>query len=411
MRTSRNMDLQLEDQVDDSRALLHMDLDSFFVSVERLINPALIGVPVIVGGSSRRGVVAAASYEARAFGVHSAMSSVLAKRLCPHAIVVKGDMEAYSQHSAIITEMIAEKAPLFEKSSIDEFYLDLTGMDHYFGLEKWSSELRQSIMKETRLPISMGLSVNKPVAKMATNDAKPNGQKHVKAPEVRPFIHPMPIEKMPMLGEVTSRFLRGMGIDTIGRLASFPHEAIEIALGKNGLMLWQRARGHDTTPVVPFREAKSISTEHTFAEDTTDMPHLRSSLLGMVEKVSFQMRQKQRMCSVVTVKIRYADFQTYTRQAHIPYTSREDLLYETVLDLFQRLYSRRLLIRLIGIRFSGLVNANNQMRLFDDSLRQIDLMQATDRIKNRFGVGAISRASGLFALKGSRISEVGLGEG
>jgi DNA polymerase-4 len=193
------------------RTVVHMDLDSFFVSVSRLQNSALIGKPVLVGGSSDRGVVASCSYEARQFGIHSAMPMKLARRLCPEALIIRGDYESYSNYSSIITEMIGEQVPVYEKSSIDEFYLDLSGMDKFFGCYKWATELRQKIQKETGLPISFGLSVNKTVSKVATGEAKPNGQMQINFGNEKQFLSPLSVSKIPMVGEKTAHLLRSMG--------------------------------------------------------------------------------------------------------------------------------------------------------------------------------------------------------
>ena len=386
----------------EDRHIMHMDLDCFYVSVERLRNPKLNGKPVIVGGTGRRGVVAACSYEARAFGLHSAMPIMTARKLCPHGIYLSGDMDAYSKHSTMITDIITEKAPLFEKASIDEFYLDLTGMDRFFGTQKWAWELRELIRKESGLPMSAGLSINKTVSKIATGESKPDGQRYVKAPEVKPFLSPLPIQKMPMVGEVTHRFMNDMGIHTIGQLMNFPPDVLQRILGKNGISLWQRANGIDNALVVPYHEAKSLSTEQTFPEDTTDMKFLHSTLVAMVEQLSYRMREENQMTACVSVKIRYSDFDTKSQQISIPYTSREDILMETVMELFKRCYSQRLLIRLIGIRFSKLVHANYQLTLFDKAEKQVNLMFAMDSLRKRYDVDAVMRANGMFALMDKR---------
>jgi DNA polymerase-4 len=379
--------------------ILHVDLDSFFVSVERLRNPKLMGKPVIVGGTGTRGVVAACSYEARAYGLHSAMPIVMARKLCPDGIYISGDMDAYSKYSAMVTEIITEQAPLFEKASIDEFYIDVTGMDRFFGTEKWAWELREKLKKETGLPMSMGLSVNKTVAKIATNEAKPDGKIHITGEQVKDFLHPLDIRKMPMVGEVTHRFMLDMGIDTIGKLMDFPVEVIQQALGKNGLSLWRRANGIDNALVVPYEEAKSISTENTFGTDTTDMKFLHAALLGMVEKLAYRMRLDNRMTCCVAVKIRYSNFDTKTQQVSIPYTSRDDILIKTVMALFDKCYNQRLLIRLIGVRFTNLVHANYQLTLFDKAEKQTKLMFAIDTLRKRYGIDSIGRANGVFNAK------------
>jgi DNA polymerase-4 len=314
-------------------------------------------------------------------------------------------MDAYTQYSALVTQIIEERAPLFEKASIDEFYLDISGMDRFFGTQKWAWELRDTIKKESGLPLSMGLSINKTVCKIATNEAKPDGQKYVPDEEVKPFLRPLDIQKMPMVGKVTHQFMQSMGIHTIGDLMDFPLDILQELMGKNGLSLWKRANGIDPTPVEPYTEAKSLSTERTFQEDTTDMKQLHSILLGMVEKLAYRMREDGKMTSCVAVKIRYSDFQTETKQIKIPYTSRDDVLIKTVLDIFKKCYNRRLLIRLIGVRFSDLVYGNYQLQLFDQSEKQVHLMMAMDSIRNRYGVESVSRANGLFSLGSYKLKE------
>ncbi len=377
------------------RAILHMDLDAFFVSVEVLRNSRLRGRPLIVGGKSGRGVVAACSYEARRFGVHSAMPMKLALRLCPQALVISGDMEAYSSYSRMVTEVIAERAPLFEKSSIDEFYLDLSGMDRFHGSYLWSSELRQRITRETGLPISFGLSVNKMVSKVATNEAKPNGQMQIIGGQERDFIAPMSIGKLPMVGEKTYRFLRGMGIARVQTLRDMPVELLGQLLGRNGTELWRRANAIDESAVVPYTEAKSISTERTFEQDTMDVRWLKTLLLSMVEKLAFKLRSQQKLSGCLTVKIRYSSFDTVSRQAHLTYTSADHVLIEKAQELFDKLYDRRLLIRLLGVRLSELVQGCQQIDLFGDTPEQIRLYQAMDRMRSKHGATALMRAASL----------------
>ena len=379
-------------------AFLHIDLDTFFVSVERLKEPKLNGLPVIVGGKSNRGVVAACSYEARKFGVHSAMPIVLARRLCPNAVYLSGDMDSYSKYSDLVTQVIADRAPLFEKASIDEFYLDVSGMDRFFGTQKWAWELRDTIKKETGLPLSAGLSINKVISKIATGEAKPDNRLFVPQENVRNFLTPLAIDKMPMVGHKTESLLKDLGITTIGMLMDFPAKVLVRIFGQNGLTLWKRANGIDNTPVVPYAEAKSMSTERTFGEDTSDIKYLKSVLLAMTEKLSYDMRAENKMTGCVNIKLRYSDFETTTHQLRIPYTNRDDILIDTVLELFKKAYERRVLIRLIGVRFTHLVHANYQLQLFDMSEKNVHLMFAMDKIKKRYGSDKVSRADGIFTV-------------
>jgi DNA polymerase-4 len=367
------------------RSIAHFDLDCFFVSVECLKDARLKGKPLLVGGHGDRAVVAACSYEARRYGIHSAMPMKTALKLCPHAIVRGGDMERYSELSRQVTDIIADGAPLYEKSSIDEFYLDLTGMDKYFGSLKWTSELRQKIMHETGLPISMGLASNKMVSKVATNEAKPNGQMQIQFGGEKSFLAPMPVEKLPMVGKETAAQLHRRGVEDVKTLSEIPLTLLEAWLGKNGISLWNKANGIDETPVIPYHEQKSISTESTFGTDTIDMRFLHAELVRMTEKVAFELRQQDKLTGCVTIKIRYSDFETVTKQMTIPYTCCDHVLLEKVKELFHKLYDRRLLVRLIGVRFSHLVQGNYQINLFDDTQEMIALYQAIDQIKNRFG--------------------------
>jgi len=397
------------------RNIIHLDLDAFFVAVECKKNPRLKGRPLIIGGSSRRGVVAACSYETRQFGVHSAMPMYLALQLCPDARVISGDMEAYSQASHEVTEIIAEQAPSFEKSSIDEFYIDASGMDRYFGAFKWAKELRSRIMKNTALPISLALSVNKLVSKVATAEFKPNAEEQIAPGTEKDFLAPLAVEKIPMIGKQTASFLHDMGVRTVKTLREMPVQFLISALGKNGLSLWKKAHAEDTSPVVPYSEQKSISTECTFENDTIDVRRLRSILIAMVEKVAFNLREQRKLACCITVKIRYANFDTETRQMQIPYTASDHVILRVVLDLFNKLYNRRMLIRLVGVRLSGLVHGNYQISLFEDTAENINLYQSIDHIKHKFGVEKLIRANtidvnkrvrmelNMFAPKGNKI--------
>lgn len=378
-----------------NRNVVHLDLDTFFVSVERLVNRNLNGKPVIIGGMSDRGVVSSCSYEARTYGVHSAMPMKMARMLCSDAIFVRGDMELYTRYSHMVSDIIAERAPLYEKASIDEFYIDVTGLDRFFGCMKWTRELRESVIKKTGLPISFGLSVNKTVSKIATGEAKPNGEKEVPSYIVRPFLHPLSISKIPMIGKKTYHLLRSMGIATMGTLSMVPPEMMEKVLGKNGLIIWNKANGVDNTPVYPYSERKSISTERTFDEDTIDIVKLKEILVSMVEKLAFEMRCKQRLTSCVTVKIRYSNFDTHTLQKHILYTAFDHQLIPVIKELFERLYQRRMLIRLIGVRFSHLVQGVQQLNMFEDTPKTVNLYKAMDKLRNRYGRRSVQRAVGI----------------
>lgn len=381
-----------------NRSVAHFDLDSFFVSVERRDNRRLVGVPLAVGGGER-GVVASASYEARKFGVKSAMSVKLARRLCPDLVIVKGDMEKYSRESRIVTDIISGQVPVFEKSSIDEFYIDLTGMDRFFGCEQFTGELRGKIQKETGLAISRGLSGNKLVSKVATNESKPNGQLSIPFGYEKSFLAPLPVNKLPMVGDKTGELLRRMGVETIQTLSEIPVPMMINLLGKNGIELSRRANGIDEAPVVPYHEQKSIGTENTFDTDTINMVFLHDQLIRMSEQVAYELRAGNRLAGCVTVKIRYSDFQTFTRQVTVPYTASDHLIIATAKELFTRLYDRRLLVRLIGVRVSHLIPGNYQINLFDDTQEMVKLYQSIDGIKRQFGEQLMKRAVGLVSEK------------
>lgn len=378
-----------------SRNIVHMDLDSFFVSVSCLQHPELKNKPVLIGGSSDRGVVASCSYEARKYGIHSAMSMKLARRLCPDAVVLRGDYELYSKYSEMVTDIIRDGVPLYEKSSIDEFYIDLTGMDKFFGCYQWATELRKKITSETGLPISFGLSENKTVSKVATGESKPNGQLKIDFGNEKSFLAPLRVEKIPMIGEKTAHLLHSMGVQKVLTLQQMPRELLQRVLGDNGISIWKKANGIDTSPVEPYNERKSISSEETFYSDTIDISFLKATLVSMTEKLAYQLRKEEKLTACVTVKLRYSNFDTHTVQLRVPYTNCDHHLIPRVKELFEKLYERRMLIRLIGVRFSHLVAGGYQINLFEDSSELIQLYQAMDKMRKRFGSDKVKRATGM----------------
>jgi DNA polymerase-4 len=374
------------------RAIVHMDLDTFFVSCERLGNSSLEGIPLIIGGGDR-GVVASCSYEARKFGVHSAMPIRMAMRLCPQAKIIRGDMENYSKLSRAVTQVIEDKAPIVEKASIDEHYLDITGMDKFYGCFKWTNELAQLVTKETGLPISFALSVNKTVSKIGTGEGKPKGNLEIPEGMVRPFLNPLSIKKIPGVGDVTFQLLSRIGIRNIETLSEMPAEILQQMIGKSGVDLWKKANGIDFNPVEPYKERKSLSTEQTFSDDSIDIKAMESVLSAMVEKEGFKLRSEQWLTSTVTVKIKYANFDTETKQKTIAYTSADHVLVKVVLELFKKLYTRRMRLRMVGISFTNLVRGTYQINMFEDTLEMLALYQAMDKMKMRFGFNAVGRAS------------------
>lgn len=378
-----------------NRTILHLDLDTFFVSVARLVHPELKDMPLLIGGTSGRGVVASCSYETRRFGVHSGMPMRMALRLCPEARVLKSDFDRYTYYSDIITEIIVERSPAFEKASIDEFYIDLTGMDRFFGCWKWSSELRAYLMKETGLPLSLCLSVNKLVSKIGTNEAKPNRGIEIQSGTERDFIAPLQVKKIPMVGDVTAERLRHLGVQTVKKLREVPVRYLQMEFGKNGIDLHKKANAIDESPVISYSEQQSISTERTFQIDTTDVHFLKNELVKLTEELSFELRKLNRLTGCITVKIRYSDFNTYSQQKKVPYCGHEKMLITMVVELFEKLYDRRVLVRLIGIKFSKLIGGNHQLHLYEDSEEEVELMRKIDWLRNKHGLAAVRRASSI----------------
>jgi DNA polymerase-4 len=380
-----------------NKNILHLDLDTFFVSCERLIDSRLQKRPLLVGGTGDRGVVAACSYETRRFGVHSGMPMRLAKRLCPEAVVIRGNSSIYTKQSHLVTDIIKESVPVFEKASIDEFYADLSGMDKFFGSYKYASELRSKIIKETGLPISFGLSANKIVSKVATGEAKPNNQIRVDFGFEKSFMAPLSIKKIPSVGDKTYQILRNLGIDKVSVVQQMPVEMMSSVLGVNGITIWKRANGLDNPPLIPFHERKSISIERTFNKDTIDVVKLRTTIFAMAENLAYQLRRGEKLASCISVKIRYSDFNTYSKQIKIPYTSADHLIIPRVLELFDNLYQRRLLIRLVGVKISNLVSGNYQINLFDDTEEMLSLYNALDTIRSRYGDLSVQKAASIGA--------------
>jgi DNA polymerase IV len=375
--------------------IAHFDLDAFFVSVECLNDPSLKGKPLLVGGHRERGVVAACSYEARKYGIHSAMPMKTATRLCPHAIVVGGNREAYTRYSRWVTEIIAGNAPLFEKASIDEFYLDLGGMDKYFDPYSWTIDLREKIIKETNLPISFALASNKMVAKIATDEAKPNGYLQIPAGRGKEFLAPLTVNKIPGVGKHAYRALQEIGIETIRDLQEQSAEWLEARIGQLGAQLWEKANGIHRGEVVPYHEAKSISTENTFNENKSDLPFLLNEVARMTERIAYELRRENKTAGCIAIKIRYPNFETTSRQTSIPYTFYDHELIPQAKELFHRLYRKGQPVRLLGVRLSELTDQAIQTNLFENTAKKTGLYKAIDDLKNRFGSYSVKKAGGL----------------
>jgi DNA polymerase-4 len=372
--------------------IVHFDLDSFFVSVEILLDPSLKGKPVIVGGSAERGVVSTCSYEARKFGVHSAMPMKTAMRLCPQAIVIRGSGSEYSKYSRIVTEIIASKVPLFEKASIDEFYCDLTGMDKFFGVSQYTRELRESIIRETGLPISCGLASAKFIAKMATNEAKPNGFLEVQNGREKDFLWPMGIEKVNGVGKQGEQQLKNFGLYTLGDVARTSQEVMEKYFGKWGESLWRKSQGIGSTTIETDWEQKSMSHENTFHDNQTNPDFLFSEIVRLTEKTAYDLRQDEKLTGCITIKIRYSDFETTSKQEAIDYSSLDDRLIAKAKDIFAKHYQKGRPVRLLGVRFSQLIPFTMQMDLFNNSQEKLNLYKAVDDIKDRFGSKLVKKA-------------------
>lgn len=371
--------------------IAHLDLDSFFVSVEIIHNPSLKGKPVIVGGGDR-GVVAACSYEARKFGIHSAMPIKQALQRCPQAIITNASRKQYSHYSRWVTDLIAAKVPLFEKASIDEFYIDLTGMDRFFGVGAFAQSLRQHITEKTGLPISCGLATSRYIAKMATNEAKPNGFLMVPPGKEKEFLWPLPIDKINGVGQQTAALLKSKGLYYIEDLAKTPVELLVSYLGKWGESLWEKAHGIGSTAISTEWEQKSVSHEKTFDEDSQDLSFLLQQLLQLVEETAAAVRAEEKMSGCLTVKIKYQDFEVNSKQGTLDYTALDDVLAEKAKQLFAELYQAGRKVRLLGVRCSQLVPITLQMSLFDQAAEKLQLYQAVDHLNNRFGKHTLTKA-------------------
>ncbi|MES2810745.1 MAG: DNA polymerase IV [Bacteroidota bacterium] len=381
--------------MDARRYIVHIDLDSFFVSVERKFNPDLIGKPVLIGGSADRGVVASCSYEARKFGIHSAMPMKQAMKLCPHATVIRGSHGRYSEASRQVTQIIHDSVPLYQKTSIDEFYIDLTGMDKYHDCYQLASDLRARVIRETGLPISFGMASCKTVAKMATNAAKPNGQLFIEHGKEKEFMSPMSIRKIPMLGEKTCQKLYQFGIEKIGDLQRVELKFLETVFGKHGRYIWERANGIDDSEIVPHSDRKSISTENTFESDVNDKKTIETVLVSMTEELAYKLRKENKVASCLAIKIRFANFETHTVQEKISLTAAEHILIPGIKNLLKKAWNGHRPIRLIGVKLSNLCQGSYQINLFEDNEERIKLYQALDKINFKFGDKTVCRAAGM----------------
>jgi len=369
-----------------------MDLDSFFVSVEVIKDTTLKGKPVIVGGTAERGIVASCSYEARKFGIHSAMSSITAKKLCPDAIFIPGSYHDYADYSKRVTDIITDRVPLLEKASIDEFYIDLSGMDTFFGSFALAKELRDLIKSETGLPISFGLSTNKTVAKIATGEAKPDGFLHIEAGKEKEFLSKLHITKIPGVGDKTYPKLKAMGIETVKDIQEYDVLKLEEVFGEMGIALWNKANGIDTNPVIPYTDRKSLSSENTFEKDITDGEYLETYVISLVEQLSFKLRKENFLTGCVAIKMRYSNFETFIQQLSFNATSSDNILIPKTKELLHKMFNEKRAVRLIGVRFSNLTHGQQQIDMFNDTEENINLYKALDAINKKYGNKTIHRA-------------------
>ncbi len=380
------------------RLIIHADLDAFFASVEQLIHPELVGKPVIVGGSaSGRGVVSSASYEARRFGVRSAMPTAQAIRLCPQAIVVWSSHHIYSDYSRRVMDILRSYTPDFEQISIDEAFLDMTGSEHLFGAPyEMALRIQRQVDEETHLSLSLGVASSKMMAKVACEFRKPHGITVVEPGHEQTFLAPLDIEKLWGVGHVGGERLRSMGVETIGDLAAWSREMLDRVMGKQGDFLYNAARGLDSRPVMGTSERQGISHERTFAQDITDPGILEHELLSMCEYLGTSLRKQQRMAQVVRIKLRYFDFETITRQIRLKQpTDQHQIVCEQAASLLWRHWDRKRAVRLLGVGVSGLLEgAGYQLQLFGNTdQRQARLNQALDEIRDRYGRDSILPAS------------------
>jgi len=381
-------------------SILHVDMDAFFVSVELLERPELRGKPVVVGGQpDQRGVVSAASYEARKYGIHSAMPLRTAGRLCPHAVFLDGHHEKYGEWSDRVATILAKFSPIVEMVSIDEAYLDLAGTERLHGPPLAAADkLLRMITQTTALPCSGGLATTRLVAKVASEQAKPRGLIWVAPGREERFLAPLPVRKIPGIGEVTERALRALGVETVEQIAAVPQEKLETIFGQWGTALYRKARGGDSYEFVIDAEPKSISHNHTFGEDTEDSKAMAAMLSHLSQKACKRLREAGLATRALTLTIRYAGFQTYTRSKTLAEPTRLDAdIFGVFQELFRVHRDPRRKIRLLGVSLSGLTHGNEQLDLLEAERRARleKLTSAADRLRDRFGFGKVQLGGSL----------------
>jgi DNA polymerase-4 len=371
------------------RTIFHLDLDAFFISVERILDPSLNGKPVIVGGDPKlgRGVVAACSYEARAFGLHSAMPIRTAYRLCPKGIYINGHFEEYERYSQAVKNILEQYAPVIEQASIDEFYLDMTGTQKMYGsMLSFASKLQEEIWNKLSLPCSIGIGSNKTVAKIGSDCMKPKGITFIIPGMEKEFLAPMPVESIPGVGKVLKQQLNSRGIFSIGDVTKLPAEYFSIAFGKYGIDLWRKAHGEGVEYLTIHRERKSISKETTFIKDVTNDEEIKQELFHLTGKVCQSLRKRGWEASTIEIKLRYIDFQTLIRSKTIKPTDDDKVVFETAWALLKKARTRRIAVRLIGICLTNFSPASNQEFLFDDiEIKRRRMFKAITKIRDKYG--------------------------
>lgn len=371
------------------RTIFHLDLDTFFVSVERILNPSLKGKPVIVGGDPKygRGVVAACSYEARVYGLHSAMPIRTAYRLCPHGIYIHGSHGEYSLFSKAVKNILEQYAPIVEQASIDEFYMDFTGCRNVYGsLFAFASKLQKEIWDKLSLPSSIGIGSNKTIAKIGSDCMKPMGITYILPGMEKEFLAPMPVEVIPGVGKVTLVDLHRKGIYRIGDITNLPSDYFAAAYGKYGIDLWRKANGEGTEYLTVEREQKSISKENTFGEDVTSKEFIKNELFKLTGKVCQTLRDSGWEAATVHIKLRYSDFNTLTRAKTIKPTDDDKIIFDTAWSLLQKAHTRRVSVRLVGVGVTKFSPYSEQEYLFEDyEIKRKKMLRAVTRIRDKYG--------------------------
>jgi len=381
------------------RTIFHLDMDTFFVSVERILNPKLKGKPVVVGGDPKygKGVVAACSYEARKFGLHSAMPIRKAYSLCPQAIYIHGHYDEYVRYSHLVKNILRKYAPVLEPAGIDEFYIDFTGCEHIYGsMQLLASEIQKEINDKLSLPCSIGIASNKTTAKIASDFNKPNGITCVTQGQEKIFLADLPVQVIPGVGKVTLSGLNQKGIYFIRDITDLPKDYFSAAFGKYGADLWEKANGKGAEYLSVEREQKSISHETTFLNDLLSIKIIEEILFDLSAKLSQSLKENNWIASTISFKLRYSDFNTITRAKTIPHTDDPAIIFNTIKELFHKNFTRRVAIRLVGIRLTNFLSKSEQLFLFDDNFtKRQRILDAVNRVRAKYGFSSIS--FGLYA--------------